>query len=323
MVKITFKDVGQGDSIIIEWENEKKEIRIGIIDCKRKERKNPILDYIKSEKIKEIDFLILSHPHTDHYSGMKDLLEYCFNNKILLKKFCHTLKDIEIEYWKYLEPNITNSKELKDLFEIVLDSYGKNLQEIIKLDFDYRIYLNDNYYLRCLSPSHLEKAEYVRSIDALSEKSRMKRSKAANLLSTVFKLKLDNQFILFTSDAEKITFQRIRDKNLDFFNGKYNLLCQIPHHGSDTNHEPSFWSCLKINQLSEAIISAGEHRSYNHPHFSVITDFSAFGYKIKSTNVINGMEEHVDYITSKSLILDTNSFIAEEFYISGDKVFTF
>lgn len=323
MGKVTFKDVGQGDSIIIEWENDKKEQKTGIIDCKKKGEKNPILEHIINNEIKEIDFIILSHPHTDHYSGMKDLLSYCLANSIKINKFCHTLKDIEIEYWIYLEPNITNSKELLDLFEIVLNSYNKNLNEIIKLDFDYRIYLNDSHYLRCLSPSHFEKAEYISSIDALSPKSRMKRSKAANLLSTVFKLKIDNQFILFTSDAEKITFQRIRDKNLDFFKDKNNLFSQIPHHGSETNHEPTFWNQLNFNEKSEVIISAGEHRSYNHPHYSVINDFSILGYKISSTNIINGMEKYVDLIKSKSLILDTDSSIAEEYYISGDKELNF
>lgn len=320
MAKITFKDVGQGDSIIIEWDNEKKN---GILDCKKKGRKNPILDHIKKNEIKEIDFIILSHPHTDHYSGMTELLKYCSSENIKIKKFCHTLLDIEIEYWKYLEPNITNSRELLALFEIVLESYNKNLIEIIKLDFEHRIYLNDSHYLRCLSPSHLERAEYVSSINALSEKSRMKRSKAANLLSTIFKLKLDDKYILLTSDAEKLSFERIRDKNLDLLNDKHNLLSQIPHHGSDTNHVPTFWDKLIKDQTSDAIISAGEHKSYNHPNYSVVNDFSQFGYNIKSTNVINGMLQYVDLIKSKSLILDTDSFIAEEYYISGDKEFKF
>lgn len=323
MVKITFKDVGQGDSIIIEWKNQKNEQRIGIIDCKKKDKNNPILEHIKNGSITEIDFIILSHPHTDHYSGMHELLHYCHSNNIIIHKFCHTLKDIEIEYWKYFEPNRTNSQELFSVFEIVLNSYNKNLNEIIKLDFDYRIYLNETYYLRCLSPSHLEVTEYLKALSFLPEENRMKRSNVANLLSTLFKLKMDDKYILFTSDVEKITFERIRDKNLNLFDDKSNLLSQVPHHGSEKNHELSFWNRLNLSKDCNAIISAGEHKLYNHPHHSVIESFVTLGYKINSTNIINGMEKHIRDITLKSLVLDTDGLIAEEFYISGDKTYEF
>lgn len=323
MVKITFKDVGQGDSILIEWLTKTKQLKIGIIDCKSKAGKNPILEHIIKENIKEIDFIVLSHPHTDHYSGMTELLTFCSVNNVRINKFCHTLKDIEIEYWKYLEPNITNSTELFKVFEIVLNSYNKNLQEIIKLDFDYRIYLTDEYYLRCLSPSHFEKAEYISTLGSIPEKNRMKRSRVANLLSTLFKLKLDDKFVLFTSDVEKITFQRITQKNLDLFTDKTNLLSQIPHHGSETNHEPSFWSALNKTSQCCAMVSAGEHKSYNHPHYEVVNYFYSLGYNVESTNIINGMKKHVLDIQLRSLALDSDSLIAEEFYVSGDKVYEF
>lgn len=322
MVKITFKDVGQGDSIIIEWDTDKSEHKIGIIDCKKKSSTNPILQHIIDNKISEIDFIILSHPHTDHYSGMLELFEYCKINNIIIKQFFHTLRDIDIEYWQYLEPNITNSKELFSVFEIVLNSYNKNLNQIINLDFNYRIDLNHNMYLKCLSPSHSERVEYLKALKYLPEKNRMKRSKVANLLSTMFKLSINDNYILFTSDSEKITFERLRDYNLDIFDNKINVLSQIPHHGSEVNHEISFWSQLKKDEKSDAIISAGEHK-YNHPNYSVIKDFAKIGYNVNSTNIINGMLEHVNDIKSKSLVLDTDSIIAEDYYISGDKIFNF
>ena len=33
MLTITFKNVGHGDTIILEWQNNQKENEIGIIDC--------------------------------------------------------------------------------------------------------------------------------------------------------------------------------------------------------------------------------------------------------------------------------------------------
>lgn len=324
MTKITFKNVGQGDSIIVEWSNDKNEKKIGIIDCKKNDSNNPILKHIQDFNIEEIDFIILSHPHKDHYSGMKELLTHCFNNKVTINSFFHTLNnDIEVEYWTYFEPNLTNAIELAEVFDIVNSSYNINLKEIVKLTVGYTIQLNSTDYLKCLSPSHLEITEYLKALKFIPINHRMKRSKVANLLSSLFKLKIGDKYILLTSDVEKISFDRIINKNLSLFEDKINVLSQIPHHGSETNHEPNFWSKLMLNEESEAIISAGEHKLYMHPHFNVINDFSSFGYKINSTNVINGMEEFVEKIKLKSLTLDTDSQIAEEYYQSGDKTFIY
>ena len=67
MLKITFLEVGQGDSIIVEWKKNKK-LKIAIIDCNSKPgNENPTIDFIKNTNYKEIEFVILSHPHTDHF----------------------------------------------------------------------------------------------------------------------------------------------------------------------------------------------------------------------------------------------------------------
>lgn len=89
MVKVTFKNVGQGDSILLEW-NQDDEDKIAIIDCNRYLNNNPVLDYIKLKEYREINFMILSHPHLDHFSGFVELLNYCKNNNIKIRRFLHT-----------------------------------------------------------------------------------------------------------------------------------------------------------------------------------------------------------------------------------------
>ncbi len=91
MLKVIFKDVGQGDSIIIEWQNDDEEDKIGIIDSNQ-HNGNPVLDYIKQRKTKEIEFIVLSHPHSDHFSGLLEILEYCKENLIEINNFIHTCK---------------------------------------------------------------------------------------------------------------------------------------------------------------------------------------------------------------------------------------
>lgn len=323
MIKVTFKDVGQGDSIIIEWSDESDSKKIGIIDCKKKGDINPVLSHIIDLNVKEIDFLVLSHPHTDHYSGFSELLDYCLEKSIKIHKFCYTFRDIDIEFYHYFEPNITNSNNLVEVFEKANKMFEIGLLEPIQIGFDYTIHLSDKSYIKCLSPSFLETKEYLNILKFEPEKNRMKRSGAANLISTLFKLHFENSYILFTSDVEKISFERISNKHFDIFTNKNNILAQIPHHGSINNHDPNFWSKIIKVDNCDAIISVGEHKSYNHPNYEVIKFFSDIGFKVDSTNIINGMEKFAEEIKAKSLILDTDSLIAEAFYNSGDKVFTF
>lgn len=315
MITVTFKDVGQGDSIIIEWSG-----KVGIIDCKKKGKSNPVFEHIKTKGYNEIEFIVLSHPHTDHYSGLAEILDFCLRNSIVIKKFCYTIEDIGIEYYPYFEPTITNSKALVEVFELAEELYKKGM-DFIPLTYDYKIDLLDNAYLKCLSPSREEKAAYLKILDFEPETNRMKRSKAANLLSTFFKLKVDDKFALFTSDVEKMTFDRMINRHADKFQNLTNVFSQVPHHGSLNNHEPLFWKGITKEQESKAIISAGKHKSYNHPDFSVVKDFSDLGYIVDCTNILNGMETFVQLLKIKSLVLDTDSIIAEEFYCSGDKEF--
>lgn len=201
--------------------------------------------------------------------------------------------------------------------------YAKNLLEYVPIGFDYKIDLTSTSYIKCLSPSYLETKEYLNILEFEPEKNRMKRSSAANLMSTLFKLRFDDKYILFTSDIEKISLERVTVKNLNLFIDNQNILSQIPHHGSIKNHEPIFWS--KINKVvnCEAVISVGEHKSYDHPSYLVVEYFDKTGFKVNSTNIINGMEEFLEKIKARSLILDTDSIIDETYYKSGDKVFTF
>ena len=75
MLTITFKNVGHGDTIILEWENDEGQNEIGIIDCHlRNGKSNLAVEHIKNQGYRSINFMILTHPHTAHFSGFPSLL---------------------------------------------------------------------------------------------------------------------------------------------------------------------------------------------------------------------------------------------------------
>lgn len=102
-MKITFKNVGQGDSIILEWDGGLHG-EIGIIDCKKTPTGNPIIEHLERIKPERIAFVLLSHPHFDHFSGMADLLTYCNTEGIKIQHFMHTMNlDPRYLHWAILE----------------------------------------------------------------------------------------------------------------------------------------------------------------------------------------------------------------------------
>jgi competence protein ComEC len=69
--RITFIDVGQGDSALIECDGEYMLIDAGI-----KSAGETVVDVLKERNIDHLDILVASHLHDDHIGGMVEVLEY-------------------------------------------------------------------------------------------------------------------------------------------------------------------------------------------------------------------------------------------------------
>jgi len=319
-MRITFKNVGLGDSIILESFDEK----IGITDCKKFEKTNPTVEFIKTSKPKEILFIALSHPHNDHYSGMLELLQYCEDNQIGIRWFIHTCHG-HPEYLKWYEIDDEKSRLLSRIFNKIIKL---NELDIIKYigspTQNWQLNVGDGFVMHCLSPYDKECRAFTKQVDMFKEINELKCSKAANLLSSVFAISNTKISFLLTADAEKFTFQRLHQdlENIESLNSKL-VLGQIPHHGSLNNHYPLFWKNLDYDRECPAVISVGENNKYNFPHQEVVKGFKSIGYAIYAANYMNGM---IDFDYPKedielSLALDMDSEIIEEYKIEGDQSF--
>jgi len=70
-LKVHFIDVGQADSILVELPNS----QIMLIDGGNKVDGPSVLKYLKSLKIKTIDYLVATHPHEDHIGGLSAIIK--------------------------------------------------------------------------------------------------------------------------------------------------------------------------------------------------------------------------------------------------------
>ena len=157
-LKIHFIDVGQGDSCLIITPNNKKIL----IDGGEAEPE-VLLSYLLDRRIKNIDYIMISHFDSDHCNGLIEVIRNLNIKNILISKqayFCDEYRNIA---------NIINSKKIKVTFVKQGDSL--NIDKNIKLDIFY-------------PPKELE-------YDDLNNNS------------IVAKLKYNSFSILFTGDIEK------------------------------------------------------------------------------------------------------------------------
>ncbi len=320
-MKITFKNVGQGDTIILEW-NLLRQSYIGIIDCKRFVACNPVIDFLNNNKHLKIKFVALSHPHYDHYSGLLELLEYTSRNSIEIEYFVNSANK-HTQYLKWAEIDSEKSKMLARIFHLSIEMYNNGQIRNIEYPFsNWQLELNDEFSIKSYSPSDEETRTFVKFVNYFKESHEYKCSQAANLLSTVFQISNKNSYLLLTSDAHKNTFQRLHQRNLNKFDDNL-LLCQIPHHGSSDNHFKPFWVDINPKLNCPSVISAGEHKGYNHPDFNVVKDFDDIGYRIYSTNNVNGIRDFTNLAVGNLLStkLDCDSELMEDYQIEGDHTF--
>lgn len=90
LLKIHVIDVGQGDSILIESENKHM-----LIDAGERNKGNDVIDYLESIGIKKIDFVIATHPHSDHIGGLADVIRHFDIGKVIMPDVVHTSKTFE------------------------------------------------------------------------------------------------------------------------------------------------------------------------------------------------------------------------------------
>lgn len=74
-LRVTFLDVGQGDSTVLEYQDKVVLIDAGFSGFGRDYGKWVLNPYFKYRGITEIDLVIMTHPHADHIGGLPSVFE--------------------------------------------------------------------------------------------------------------------------------------------------------------------------------------------------------------------------------------------------------
>lgn len=126
-LRVTYLDVGQGDSTFVELPDQK----CMLIDAAEPEYSKKIEDYIRSKGYDTIDYLVATHPHSDHIGGMSRLVD----------KF-----DVGAVYMPKVQTNT-------HVFEDLLTSIKEKHLKIKEAKADTLILKEDDLEIRIVSPT--------------------------------------------------------------------------------------------------------------------------------------------------------------------------
>ncbi|MEJ8552981.1 ComEC/Rec2 family competence protein [Tepidibacter sp. Z1-5] len=88
IIKIHFIDVGQADSILIQDSNN----NTMLIDAGNNDDSDLVVNYIRSQGINTINYVIGTHPHEDHIGGLDAVINNFNVSKVILPKVTSTTK---------------------------------------------------------------------------------------------------------------------------------------------------------------------------------------------------------------------------------------
>lgn len=90
VVEVHFIDVGQGDSILIEAGSNSM-----LIDAGENNKGTDVVNYLQQHNITELDYLIGTHPHSDHIGGLDTIIHNFPIGKVIMPEVAHTTQTFE------------------------------------------------------------------------------------------------------------------------------------------------------------------------------------------------------------------------------------
>ncbi|OGS06663.1 MAG: hypothetical protein A2270_01430 [Elusimicrobia bacterium RIFOXYA12_FULL_51_18] len=233
-LNVYFVNVGQGDATYIELPSGGNVLIDGGPSSKS------IYEFLKAKGVTKIDHVVLTHPHSDHYTGLK---------------------------------NVFTAFDVKNFYDSRLDNLsatGDNtLRELAATEPGCL-----THYPESGSMLNWDRNVTVKVLNSCPEPAQSKNEHVINNCSMILRLYYNGNGLLFTGDAEAAIEHAITRV---FKSGLESSVLKVSHHGSRYSSDAHF---LERVQPKYAFISAGLNNSYGHPHKEAIDRLLAVGAKI-------------------------------------------
>lgn len=266
---VYYFNVEQGNMTLIK--NRDKIILVDMGTTSSVDIGNILESFLNSYNIQKIDFLIITHLHSDHVNCLFKLEDKLKNNKIKIESIIYAIPKNNDNV------NINNFTENSISFTEFENFLNRNkIKQIVTEQFD-KIVIKGGITIDILSP---KTNEIIYSKDIVN----------SNSMSVIISINKVN--FLFMGDSTIETENEIiRDINgnqsKEYFLNKLNKIesIQVGHHGSNTSTSENL---LKNIKIKEAVISS-KKSVYGHPSLSVVNLLKKYKIKVYITEVNGGI----------------------------------
>jgi len=242
-LKVTFLDVGQANSALVEFPMGKKMLIDGggfprdHFDVGRM----VVAPYLWHSKIRRIDYLVLSHPQVDHMNGLRFIAR-----NFHPKEFWYNGDEMEKDSFKELMA-IIESKKIKKFLPVDLAG-GREINGV--------------------------KVEIIHPFQHTHSTELFDRGTRLNNKSLVLKISYGGKSFLFPGDLEH------QGEEVLVSNAGQVLKSDIllsPHHGSKSSSSKEF---LRMVRPRVCVISSGEGNFSNFPHQQTLERLRDIGCRV-------------------------------------------
>ncbi|MGN0243209.1 MAG: DNA internalization-related competence protein ComEC/Rec2 [Lachnospiraceae bacterium] len=251
--RICFLDVGQGDCAFIQTKEGVQMLIDGGSSDVKNVGKYRMIPFLKSQGVRKLDAVWLSHPDEDHCNGIIELLEEKFYiDRLYLAK----------------------AQQTDDMLQEIVQIAAANQTEIVWIQSGDSFYVKqDRWKITCLYP------EFQGSDQSFAVSEQEER----NELSQVLLFEMDDVTVLFSGDMGEKTERKIfaydtwQSGQLPDFGI---LVLKVAHHGSNDSSCKEF---LDRIQPDLGIISCGRMNRYGHPGEETVARLEGVGTELYYT----------------------------------------
>lgn len=242
---VHYIDVGQGDCSLVVYGEETL-----LIDAGEAEYGSMVSDYISSLGITQLDYVVATHPHSDHIGGLAQVIRDFDVETVIAPRVSEEMTPTSAVYKSFLLALKEKGLRLKaakqgDVFSMADISLAEE---------------NDNTSFQILGPAGSGYEDL-------------------NDWSVIIKLEHGDTAFIFTGDAEKIAENDVLDSGMDVSAD----VLKVGHHGSSSSTGEDFLAAVSP---TIAVIQCGDGNSYGHPHAQVTELLDEYGVKQYRTDAL-------------------------------------